>query len=80
MKSLILGLSLLLFCSSFTTSYADETVEQQMNDVIVNVQEFDDVRCRWRTCYYQGGELLGCSPWVYGECTIGADGSPEPQQ
>lgn len=42
---------------------------------IVELQDYDETRCRWRTCRYQGGVLLGCSPWVYGDCTVNADGS-----
>lgn len=82
MKNLILGLSLVLFCSSFTSINFDHDneINSNISDSFVTTQEYDDIRCRWRTCTYQGGVLIGCTEWTYGDCTISPSGTLQPDK
>jgi len=32
--------------------------------------EDEDFPCRWRTCVYVNGVLVGCTAWTYGDCII----------
>ncbi len=75
MKNLFFALAFMLMGTfAFANNITDKNIEtiatevddiSYMNTIEVRIETkivFEEVVC-YRTCYYQGGELLGCTAW-----------------
>lgn len=55
---------------SFTPANEVEADTSFTNSIQVENLVDEDVPCRWRTCTYVNGVLVGCTAWTYGECNL----------
>ncbi|CAL2088145.1 hypothetical protein [Tenacibaculum sp. 190524A05c] len=68
MKNLFFVFLFAFTIMSFNTTQETEVNSEFTSSIQVENLDNEDRPCRWRTCTYRNGVLVGCTEWTYGEC------------